>query len=72
MKFLVKGECVYNVDVVRQLCLEISDATDPDKIQELTSLLQAVIREDQEEIRVRMAFLAKKYGKPFAESKAAD
>jgi hypothetical protein len=52
---------VYDTDLVRGLCREISDEKDPVKAEELLSLLQAVIREDQEEIRARMAFLAKKY-----------
>jgi hypothetical protein len=52
---------VYNVDLVRQLCREISEGEDPQKSAELLSLLQAVVKEDQEEIRIRMAFLAKKY-----------
>ncbi len=30
-------------------------------MEELLSLLQAVIKDDQEEIRLRMSFLAKKY-----------
>jgi hypothetical protein len=30
---------------------------DPGRVQDLISLLQAVIKEDQEEIRIRMAFL---------------
>ena len=39
---------------------------------DLVAVLQAVIREDQEEIRVRMAFLAKKYADVISDSKAAD
>jgi hypothetical protein len=34
--------------------------------------LQTVIREDQEEMRIRMAFLAKKYAAAISEAKAAD
>ena len=50
--------------------------------RELLSLLRAVLKEDQEEVRMRMAFLLKKYGtvieetsesiKETSESKAAD
>jgi hypothetical protein len=36
----------------------------------LLSLLHAIIREDQEEIRIRMAFLAKKYPIVVAEFQA--
>jgi hypothetical protein len=30
-------------------------------VEELISLLQAVVKDDQEEVRLRMTFLAKKY-----------
>jgi hypothetical protein len=45
---------------------------DPHKAEELISLLQAVIRDDQEEVRIRLAFLAKKYAAFLSDSKAAD
>jgi hypothetical protein len=63
---------VYNIDLLRQLCRDIANEEDPQKEQDLVSVLQAVIREDQEEIRVRMAFLAKKYANAVSGSKAAD
>jgi hypothetical protein len=63
---------VYNVDLLRQLCRDIANEADPQKEHDLVSVLQAVIREDQEEIRVRMAFLAKKYANAVSGSKAAD
>ena len=64
---------MYNVELVRQICRDINNAKDnPEKQEELLSLLQAVIREDQEEIRVRMAFLTQKYARVISESKAAD
>jgi hypothetical protein len=34
--------------------------------------LQAVVREDQEEVRTRMAFLAKNYATAIRETDAAD
>jgi hypothetical protein len=52
---------VYNVHLVRQLCKDISEEKDPNKLAELADLLQAVIKEDQEEIRLRLSFLAKLY-----------
>jgi hypothetical protein len=64
---------VYNVELVRQLAQEIAQEKDPQKSAELLALMQAVITEDVEEIRVRMAFLAKHY--PLvadSESQAAD
>ena len=63
---------MYNVDLLRQLCRDIANEKDPQKEQDLVSVLQAVIKEDQEEIRVRMAFLAKKYANVIADSMAAD
>ena len=63
---------MYNVDLLRQLCRDIAKEKDPQKEQDLVSILQAVMKEDQEEIRVRMAFLAKKYADVLSDSKAAD
>jgi hypothetical protein len=63
---------VYSDSVVRQLCAEITAAKDSEKATDLISVLQAVITEDQEEIRIRMAFLAKKYAAAISELKPAD
>ena len=63
---------MYNVDLLRQLCRDIANEKDSEKEQYQVSVLRAVIREDQEEIRVRMAFLAKKYADAISDSKAAD
>jgi len=61
------------VELVRLICRDIHNATDdPQKEQELLSLLRAVIREDQEEMRVRMAFLAKQDADVISDAKAAD
>jgi hypothetical protein len=63
---------VYNTDLVRQLCEKIAKEKDPEKANDLISLLQAVIKDDQDDIRIRMAFLAKKYAVVVSDSKAAD
>jgi hypothetical protein len=63
---------VYNVALVRQLCADIAAEKDPGRISELADLLQAVVKEDHEEIRVRMAFLLKKYGDAIHQTEAAD
>jgi hypothetical protein len=64
---------VYDVELVRLICRDINNAKDdPQKEQELITLLQAVTREDQEEMRIRMAFLAKKYAAVISDAKAAD
>jgi hypothetical protein len=66
------GGFVYNVAVVRQLCVDIAAEQDSLRVQELLDLLHAVLKEDQEEIRMRMVLLARKYADVIAESKAAD
>jgi hypothetical protein len=64
---------VYNVELVRQICRDINNAKDdPQKEKELLSLLHAVIKEDQEEVRIRMAFIARKYASAISDAKAAD
>ena len=63
---------MYDVGLVQKLCREISSENDRQKLEELLSLLQAVIKDDQEEIRVRLAFLARKFANALSESKAAD
>jgi len=52
---------LYNTELVRTLCKDIAAEKDAVKTQQLVSLLQAVIQDDQDEIRMRMSFLAKKY-----------
>jgi hypothetical protein len=56
---------LFDADLVRNLCKEIVDETDPDASADLLSLLQAVIKDDQEEVRLRAIFLVKKYGLAF-------
>jgi hypothetical protein len=70
-KLIPYGGFVYNVALVRQLCADIAAEQDPARVSELADLLQAVVREDQDEIRLRMAFLKKKYA-DVIEAKAAD
>jgi hypothetical protein len=52
---------LYNIELVRTLCKDIAAEKDAGKAQQLVSLLRAVIQDDQDEIRMRMSFLAKKY-----------
>jgi len=63
---------VYNVALVRQLCANLAAEQDPDRVTELADLLQAVVKENHEEIRLRLAFLVKKYADLIELSKAAD
>ena len=63
---------VYNTELVRKLCWDITEAReDREKEQQLISLLQAIIKDDQEEIRVRMAFITQKYAPVIREAKTA-
>lgn len=52
---------IYDIDLVRRLCIQISESKDPNKIDELLSLIQAILQDDQEELRVRLQFLCEKY-----------
>ena len=64
---------MYDAELVRLICRDINKAKDdPQKEQELIILLQAVIKEDHEEMRIRMAFLAKKYAAVISDANAAD
>lgn len=56
------GQCMYDLNVVRQICRDINAETDPLKIRDLVALLRAVLREDRDEVRLRLAFLARRYG----------
>ena len=67
------GIRVYKVELVLQICRDINNAKDdPQKEQELISLLKAVIQEIQEEVRTRMEFLKNKYPQVISDAKAAD
>jgi hypothetical protein len=57
---------------VRQLCADIAAEKDPARVTELADLLHAVVKEDQDEIRIRMSFLLKRYANVIEQAKAAD
>jgi hypothetical protein len=63
---------MYNAELVRHLCVEIAAEKDPEKTRDLLLLLQAIIQDDVEDIRIRMAFFAKKYPMDDSESQSAD
>jgi hypothetical protein len=67
-----RGAFVFDVQLVRTLCQEITEEEDPPRVEELLHLLQAVIKDDQEEVRLRMSFLTRKYAAVVSDSKAAD
>jgi hypothetical protein len=60
---------LYDTDLVRRLCREIAAEQDPQKTDELVSLLHAMIKDDQDEVRTRLSFLAQRYANLFDESK---
>ena len=61
----LKVALVFDADLVRTLCQKILQEDDPEKTSDLLSLLHAVIKDDQEEVRLRAYFLSKKYGAAF-------
>jgi hypothetical protein len=63
---------MYDVELVRHLCRQIRAESDPDKVQDLVSLLNAVLRNAQEEITMRIAFLVKKYAFALSDATTAD
>jgi len=62
---------VYNTDVVRQLCREITARKTLTMLKNSFTLAGCDKRR-QEEIRTRMYFLAKKFADVISDSKAAD
>jgi hypothetical protein len=67
-----RGAFVFDIQLVRTLCQEITEEKDPPRVEELLRLLQAVIKDDQEEVRLRMSFLTRKYAAVVSDSNAAD
>ncbi len=62
---------MFDPELVRKLCQEVVRETDSEKTADLLSLLHAVIKDDQEEVRLRAHFLIKKYGAAFDDLKDA-
>ena len=56
---------MFNPELVRALSEKLASETDPQKLQEINALLQAVIKEDMEEVRLRLGFLARTWGITF-------
>ena len=63
---------MYDPDLVRTLCREISIEGDPEKTEELLSLLQSVIKEDLEDARARLGYIRQKYQSAISDTNAAD
>ena len=52
---------MFDAGLIRQICQELAKEKDSHRVQELVSLLQGVVRDDQEEFRLRLHYLVKKY-----------
>jgi hypothetical protein len=52
---------VYDVEMIRSLCAEAANEQDPERSEELIALLQAVLRENVEEIKLKASYLAKRH-----------
>jgi hypothetical protein len=63
---------VYDIELIRRLCAEIRAEQNSEREHDLIALLQAVIKDDQEEMRMRLAFLTSKYAAVISDAKAAD
>ena len=63
---------MYDLDMVRRLCEQAANERDPEEAEELLALLQAVLRDDVEEIKLRMSYLTKHYAGAFTDPMAAD
>lgn len=63
---------MYDTELIRKLCADIGRERDSERVHNLIALLQAVIKDDQEEIRVRMAFLQSRFAAVVSDAKGAD
>jgi len=54
--------------LVHLICQKIAAESDPVRARELNNLLVAVTKDNHEEVRLRIAYLARAYGITFDES----
>lgn len=52
---------MYDPELLRQICKEIATEKNSGRLQDLLSLLRAVIEDDQEELRAQLLHLADRY-----------
>ena len=62
------GVLMFNADLVGVICQKIAAESDLTTVRDLNNLLLAVIKENHEEVRLRIAYLARAYGITFNES----
>ena len=60
---------MFNAELVRSICQKMTAESDPLIVRDLNSLLLSVVRDNHEEVRLRIAYLAIAYGFTFDESK---
>jgi hypothetical protein len=60
-RFFCGSVVLFDPGPVRSICRDLAVETNPERVQDLMSLLQAVIRDDQEEVWLRLLCLAEKY-----------
>jgi len=60
---------MFNAELVRSICQKIAAESDLVTVRQLNSLLLAVIKDNHEEVRLRIAYLARAYAITFDESK---
>ena len=58
---------MYNTDLLCDVCRELAVEDDPDKLDQLICLLRAVVKDNQEEIEIRVRFLTRQYAHFFTE-----
>ena len=58
---------MFDAELLRKLCGQISAEQDPQRLEELISILQTMIREDIDDVRTRLAFLRERYAAVFGE-----
>jgi len=58
---------MYDVDLIRRLCVLISSEKDPQKLEDMLAVLRVIVNDNQEELKLRMAFLVEKYGNVLSE-----
>ena len=56
---------MHRQNFVNSLCQKIATETDPPKVRELNALLRAIILDEVEDTKFRLAFLARTYGITF-------
>jgi hypothetical protein len=64
---------VFDVSVVQNLCRAIAEESDPDRTEELLDALRDVIKDQQEEFRLRLLYVTRQCAANLAdESEASD